>query len=50
MEACAITLYNICLLSIYRALTIKFTLFRNKLDTTLTSIYSTNLQFIICGE
>jgi hypothetical protein len=50
IEACAVTLYNVCILSIYRAHTRKFTLFINKLDTTLTSLYITNLQFIICSE
>lgn len=50
VAACAVTLYSVSILSVCRAPTRKFALFINKLDTTLTSLYVTNLQFTICSE
>ena len=53
-EACAIRLfynsYNICILTIYRAPTGNFTCFFKKLEAILCSLYTLNMQFIICGD
>jgi hypothetical protein len=41
--------YNICILTIYRAPTGNFTCFIKKLETILGSLYTLNMQFIICS-
>jgi hypothetical protein len=41
---------NISVLTIYRAASGKFLHFLNGLDAILKSLYSTNLEFIICGD
>jgi exonuclease III len=54
MEACTIRLlhnsYNSCILTIYRAPAGNFTCFIKKLQKMLCSLYTLNMQFIICGD
>jgi hypothetical protein len=53
-EACAIRLlyssYIICILTVYRAPTGNFTCFIKKLEAILCSLYTLNIQLIICGD
>jgi exonuclease III len=54
LEVCAVKLQTspaiICILSIYRAPTGNFLYFLKGLDSILKSLYSNNMEFIICGD
>ena len=41
---------NICILSIYRASSVNFTHFLDKLEMILNLLHSNNTQLIICGD
>jgi hypothetical protein len=45
-----LTYLNICILSVYRALTGNFKLFLNYLHTSLKLLYKTDMDFIVCGD
>ena len=54
IEICALKLsfgmQNICILTLYRALSGNFSTFLLQLDTVLQSLYTPRLHFIICGD
>jgi len=54
IEICALKFLfgtqNICVLTLYRAPSGKFSTFLLQLDTILQSLYTPRLHFIICGD
>jgi len=54
IAVCAVKLsdtsYNICVLSIYTALSVNFVKFLKKLKTILNLLYNSKTQFIICAD
>jgi len=54
IEICALKLsfgtQNICILTLYRALSGNFSTFLLQLDTVLQSLYPPRLHFIMCGD
>ena len=54
IEICALKLsfgtLNICVLTLYRALSSNLSIFLLKLDTILQSLYTPMLHFVICGD
>jgi hypothetical protein len=54
IEICAIELQsvgqNICIVTIYRAPSGKFSQFLNSLDRALNTIYHPGIEFIVCGD
>ena len=44
------TLFNVCIIAVYRVPTVNFNLFLNRLDDIIKTLYKANLQLIICGD
>jgi hypothetical protein len=54
IEVCALKLFtagcNICIVAVYRAPSGNFSQFLNSLDRALNTIYSSSVEFIVCGD
>jgi exonuclease III len=54
IEICAVKLqsvgHNICIVTVYRAPSGNFLQFLNNLERALNTIYTSSIEFIVCGD